>query len=28
MSITKTEPMTEEAYRQFALGDLKGASGS
>lgn len=24
MSITKTEPMTEEAYRQFALGDLKG----
>jgi len=24
MSITKTESMTEEAYRQFALGDLKG----
>jgi hypothetical protein len=24
VSITKTEPMSEEAYRQFALGDPQG----
>ena len=24
MSITKTEPMSEETYRQFALGDPQG----